>query len=412
MGDVPIGQPIGSYEKRPDPLKELVFVIKAALWSTSFLSYLALLVLSIAFLFALTPDIQNWIASPLPDGVMHQDVLFVLVPFPLGLIWLEGAAFQIWHIIILAVFAILFFYGMHDMLASWLGKKKGAEESLVEPEKAGSGIEGVAKLFFAVTFFSFMYFLLLEGSGVSPETPAFDELSTNELLYRLFSASVWEEIVSRTVLIGVPLMIFAVIFKWGRPYSKFLVGGGMKLNILTLWLIMTSALIFAFAHVGSWDLWKVPQVLVSGMALGYAFVRFGLFASVMLHFSINFITTWVYEFWPENMGIQYALGMLILIWIVAGSYFFMEYSIRFGKKVLRIGSTYSSKARDEDNHGMGSDRSMPASTRNERGFVCPHCGDISARYENGTLICLTCGKPATPVKDEEKDDKIDLENMY
>jgi hypothetical protein len=289
------------------------------------------------------------------------------------------------------------------MFASWLDRKKGFEESLTEPEKAGTGIEGVAKLYFAITFFSFVYFLLLEGGGISPTTPAFEEMSMNELLYRLFNAAVWEELVSRSVLIGVPLLVLAVFLRWERPYYRFLIGGGMRLNALTIWLIIISSLVFAFAHVGSWDLWKVPQVLVSGMALGYAFVRFGVHASILLHFSINFVTSWVYELWPEDSIAIIILGMMVLLWIFAGAYFFIDYSLRFGRKFVGLGRTPQDEMREAR-------QKMPAGIQAQRGFVCSHCGNISARYENGMLICLRCNEPSN-TEVQESEEKIDLEKL-
>ncbi|KYK25978.1 MAG: hypothetical protein AYK23_03315 [Candidatus Proteinoplasmatales archaeon SG8-5] len=396
------GQELGPPRKEPEPFKEMLYVMKAALWSTSAISYLVLLVLSVAFLFALTPDIQNWISTPLPNGVMHEEVLFIIFPLPMKFAELDGMAFQAWHIVVLGIFALCFFYGLYRMLGPMLENRKAAEDSLVNPDRAGTGIQTVAKLFFAVTFFSFLYFVFLEGGGVSPDTPAFDQMSTNELLYRLFSASVWEEIVSRSLLIGFPLMLFAAALKWDRPYTKFLLGGGMRLNTLTIWLIIISSVVFALAHVGSWDFWKVPQVLVSGMALGFAFVRFGLYASVLLHFSINFVTSWVYEFASGNEAVEVLLGMVVLLWIIAGSYFFIDFTLKFGKKLLGIDRT-ARKVPEENRH-------IPVESRTPGGFVCPHCGNYSARYGNGVLTCLRCNRPYS---DEEKieNDKIDLEKQ-
>lgn len=390
--------------KAPDPMRELIYIIKASLWSTGFISFFVLLVLSVAFLFAVTPDILSWIITPLPDGEMPQEVLFIIIPLPVGLVWLEGTAFQAYHFVVLGIMTVCFLYAVHRMFRSWLGRKGALGDSVTVPEKARSGLEATAKLFMAVTFFSFFYFLLLDSGGVSPETPAFSDMSTNELLYRLFSASVWEEIVSRAMLIGLPLMLIAVALKWERPYHRFLLGGEMRLNLLTTWLIIISAVVFAFAHVGSWDLWKVPQVLVSGMALGYAFVRFGLFASILLHFSINFVTSWIYELWPEDSVVFVVLGMVVLLWLIAGSYFFLDYTIRFGRKFLSLGRLHRGKQRQER-------RPVPAQTEIGRGFVCAHCGNVSARYENGTLTCLRCNRQAVPEK-RRTDEKIDLEQLY
>jgi ribosomal protein L37AE/L43A len=142
---------------------------------------------------------------------------------------------------------------------------------------------------------------------------------------------------------------------------------------------------------------------VSGLALGYAFVRFGLYASILLHFSINFVTSWVYEFTSEESVGFLILGMVVLLWIVAGSYFFVDYSFRFGRRLLGMDPIPKTQ--------RAARRKVTREVPQGRGFVCPHCGNVAARYENGVLICLRCGRPATPLNVAD-DEKIDPENNF
>ncbi len=413
----------------PNPLKELIDIVKGALWSTGFISFICFLTLSVAILFAVTPGIQDWINTPSESSELPIEVLFLLIPLPVGFLELSGGAFQVWHLLILSILAVCFFYAVYSLFLSWRSKKKGAIESLVVPEKAKSGLEGVAKMFMAVSFFSLIYYLFLEAFGVSPNAPLFDEFSTNELLYELFSASVYEELISRLLLIGAPLLLIALMFRWKRPYFKFLLGGGMKLNVITLSLIILSALVFAIGHILAWDFWKVPQVLVSGMALGYVFVRFGIFASILLHFSVNFITSSTLEIWPGNFTVEIVISMVFLLWVFAGSYFFIDYSFKFAKKIGVILQEFSG-VKPAPTMDSGYSRYPPQEKETElpyqqppahpipppperygpqsthRGFACPFCGHVSAKYVDRRLICLRCGKAAT--QQEREEEKIDL----
>ncbi len=414
-----------------DPFDELIRVIKSALWSTGFISFICLLILSVAILFAATPGIQDWISTPSESGEMPNEVLFLLIPLPVGILQLDGMSLQFWHLLMLSILAICFFYGFYRMCVYWSSKKNGLAESFIVPEKARSGLEGVAKLFMAVSFFTLSYYLILEMFKVSQNVPPFDELSTNELIFRLFNASVYEEFISRLLLIGVPLLLIAQLLRWKRPHYRLLFGGGMRMNFLTTSLIIISTLIFAFGHIGSWDFWKVPQVFVSGMALGYAFVRFGLFASILLHFSVNLITSSATEIWPENQIVLIVIGMAFLIWVLAGSYFFIDYSFRFMRKLKSIAEWYvgdgtmptENAIKDElpsNNKDAGRPYRHPALNASQprpegehthsirRGFVCPFCGNITAKYKDKKFICLKCGKSSS--KSEHEEVKIDMNN--
>lgn len=401
-----------------NPIKEIVKTIKTVLWSTGFLVFMLMLVLSVALLFALTPAIQDWITAPTADGSNPTETLFLILPIPVGIVKLSGLSFQVWHLFMLTILAACFFYGLYDLFTSWLSKKDNALLSMIYPEKASSGLEGVGKLLMATTFFSMVYFLLLGAGGVVPETPGFETLATTELLYRLFSASVYEELVSRVLFIGLPILLMALLLKWKRPYLKFLLGGGMRLNVVTTSWIFISALIFAYAHVPSWDLWKFPQVFISGMALGYAFVAFGLYASILLHFSVNFVTGSVVALWPDNFALQVGVGLAYLIWIIAGSYFFFNYSQRFIRRMREMmGMRTTRQMPNQYPEGTGTHEYYGPAPQNyhyptsqhpsahpppqvtphqpmQRGFVCRFCGNTSAKYENRAFTCLRCGNPA------------------
>ena len=119
---------------------------------------------------------------------------------------------------------------------------------------------------------------------VSTHTPDFSSLSIWTFIYNLTSAAVWEEIISRIMLIGFPLFIaHAALRKLRKQKYRYILGGGFKLEKLTVFFILFSAITFGLAHSPGWDYWKVVPTIVSGLALGYLFVVNGIYASILGH---------------------------------------------------------------------------------------------------------------------------------
>ncbi len=432
------------YRPPQEPIKEMFRIIKAMLWSTAFISYLMILVLSFIIVLAMTPEIQEWITTPsIPSAddpsvlLLPEGVFFLIFPVPVLLFTFSGAGFQAWHILMLSILILAFSYGKYDLIKDWLSRKNQVLLSLTAPEKAKSSLEGVAKLFMASSFFGMVYFVFLAITNVEMNTPNFDEFSRPELIYGLFNAAVFEELISRLLLIGVPLLIIALVKRWNNPLKK-LIGGGLDINYMTMGLITFSAIFFALAHVGGWDFWKVPQVLVTGFALGYAFVRYGLHASILVHFSIN-LTSSALEIWPDNIILGSILGMAYFIWIIIGGYFFFDYIWRLLKKLGTIQEPrpaqqmppqhgyppqhpgYSPQAGQQYqgpppqyayNPQTGQQPynvpPPPIAQPEPKGFVCPNCGNTGAIYSQGKLTCMRCGtsfgdsKPTEPETNEKE----------
>ena len=428
-----------AYQNPIDPIKDIFRMVKAMLWSTAFISYLAIIVISFIIVLAMTPEIQSWIATPQPSvddpSILESPIeyIFIIFPFPVLLFTIGGAEFQAWHILMLSLLIGAFAYSNYDILKDWLSRRGQMLLSLTAPDKAKSSLEGVAKLFMACSFFSTMYFIILTLSSIEMETPPFDEFSRAELIYGLFNASVFEELISRVLLIGIPLLAIALVQKWNKPWKKLL-GGGLDITPMTMSLITFAAIFFALAHVGSWDLWKVPQVLVTGFALGYAFVRYGLHASIMIHFSIN-LSSSIMEIWPDSLLAGGILGMSFFIWIVIGCYFFFDYIWRLLIKLKFVSRPQPMVQTSQINYGpppqAGYQHSNQQTVQNQqthipeqppqyvqpppqfrqmqnsRGFICPKCGNTGASYTEGRLTCLRCkaiigeSKPAEPEKSEK-----------
>ena len=185
----------------------------------------------------------------------------------------------------------------------------------------------VGGLFFANLTIAYLYYLVIGIGGASPNVPSIGGQPYWFQIYVYAQASVWEEIISRILFIGVPLLWIDLLFRRGklqRPRNYFL-GGTFNLGPIEIGLIVFSAFMFGFAHTGSWDLWKVPPTIIAGMAFGYLFARLGLYAAVTFHFAFDFLTVPV-----ANAGLasQALLGLMILIWLVVGGVFLIYYLLQ------------------------------------------------------------------------------------
>jgi hypothetical protein len=125
-----------------------------------------------------------------------------------------------------------------------------------------------------------------------------------------------------------------------------------------------------------------------------------LYASILLHFSVNIVSNAVAQIWPDSFSIAVVVGMILLLWFFAGAYFLLDYLIRFTVKVRQIINATFAPApvpAGAQAQNIGSQQETPVSHRTQGqyslaygGLVCQYCGSTSAAYENGKLICMRC----------------------
>lgn len=128
--------------------------------------------------------------------------------------------------------------------------------------------------------------MTLMGSGIT--TPGDLPSGNNpEAMFLFAEAAVWEEVVSRVMYIGLPMLVAALLLKKEKCWRYLL--GGFEMSRLAVVLIMISALVFAFAHMDSWGFSKVIPVFLGGVLFGYLFVRFGVYAGIIMHFLTDYL---------------------------------------------------------------------------------------------------------------------------
>ncbi len=262
-------------------------------------------------------------------------------------------------------------------------------------------------LLFATLFFSLLVALLSNPS--SGEVPDGGTLSEN--LFLLANASVWEELAVRVLLIGIPMIFVDVVRRHRQPklYS-YIIGGGFEMGRPEVVLIMASSIVFGYAHFASgWGAWKILPATVGGIAFGYLFLKFGLAASIMLHFGTDYLSMPVQVF--DNIGLTALTGVGILLWAAFGLLFFTYYLTRIveyiqGGPVVKVSpvmapAQYQYPSQYQAQYPAQNWRPQvqygpqpayrPPQTVFSGGYVCPVCGNTEARWVDGRFQCLRCG---------------------
>jgi len=289
-------------------------------------------------------------------GSSVGDTLYVLAPIPIGIVEITGWSFVAYYVFlfisILSSGAYLV-YAERQRILGGLGK---ALSTLRAPDRkeTSSGLVQLPQIFLAVFFFDYVYAIIVILSGTSPNIPPFDELPRWYQFFIFARASVWEEITARTLLCGLPLMVAYILAHGTRPpragaplapqpyghrsltlmeylrsrttrgLKGYIIGGGFKIGPLEAFFIVGSALMFGLAHVPGWDIWKLLPTFIAGLGFAYLFLKVGIHAAILLHFSFDYLDL------AARMvpGFDAMLLFLILLWFVVGAFFFVHYIVQ------------------------------------------------------------------------------------
>ena len=323
-------------------------------------------------------------------------VFFAIVP----LITISGSLLSAYYLLVVAAIVAS---------AIWLlfksGRKFADELTMKGTARNHSPFFDLCGLMFAVFFINTVIVLFLTASGNSPQSPV-DEMEDWELLFLLANASVWEELIARVAVIGIPLLMTDTLFlrEPPRPKWRYILGGAVRIRWAEATLVIISAVVFGFAHYEGWGSWKVFPAGIAGLAFGYMFLKHGLPAAIMLHFSFDYLSMPITVF-DDLIALQLLVALGVLLWIGMGLAFAVYFTVRIVEFIA--GRTFM----DEDGgvpagaQGWGDERRQAPVPREGverqwhptagvgRGlFICPACGSYEARWHEGGLQCLGCGR--------------------
>jgi len=315
----------------------------------------------------------------------------------------------------------------------------------------------IGQVWLAITFFQVAYLLVAEAIGV-PATSPIEPTPQNAwvLLYELANAAVYEEIVFRVVLIGLPLMVASFALRVmelnrggfrgrGPPWKhlagslRYLLGGNVRRSstretlLAAMACLVVSASFFGLAHLPGWGWWKVLPSLVAGLGFGYLFLRHGVAASMLAHLVNNYIGAWLFLD-VGGSAIDALVELLFLAAVLAGAGFFAWYILRAGQHLREMRSWFAGPRRvvaaspatgmaampmppapfvADPSRSLAQVQEARALVRSDPAliprdyrptyrpppygyppvrFQCPSCGWVEARYDDGRFSCVRCGR--------------------
>ena len=304
--------------------------------------------------------------------------LFIIVPVPLLLVYLPGSFTAIWMGVVIVAVIVFFTFAIYK------SSMKFENSSLY---RLGE--------FFALNYFlSIVYIELIALAGYPIVSPISNTTPFYLNFITITNAGLYEELISRVVYIGIPLFVYYAWSAHGKksssrpnklPLYRMIWGGGYKFGKPEITLLIISSVIFGFAHVTSWDLSKVPQAALGGLLLGVLYLRFGLYADVLLHFSIDSPSLLL----PLGTGDPLASGYTnsfinaaIIIAVVAGAIVLISYIIQ-ARAMYRSGKLSPQPIAAQASGD-------PSSSR--KALACTKCGSSRVTFFYDDIYrCDDCG---------------------
>jgi hypothetical protein len=263
-----------------------------------------------------------------------------ILPSPLALMVVRFSLLAQWHSLMMGsiLMSIIVLFALEGP-----SLKRGLMESIrkatLPPIRTDNGIVTVFRVFLGIITFTIVYYALLDLVTVQPDVPDFSSFPIWDQLHSFTVASVWEEVLSRILMLGLPLFLYhAWTGRRERSGWRYVVGGGFTIDTAAFTLVSIQAIVFALAHVAGWDFWKVMPTVVSGIAFGYLFLRVGLWASIVLHFIIDYInvTATILGEWAPGAETAYYLVFFFLVMV--GFVVMVHYAVIMlseGREVVR-----------------------------------------------------------------------------
>ena len=216
--------------------------------------------------------------------------LYIYAPFRITIFPLKGVALY-------AYFLFLVF----SIIASFIWMVKSELKDALKMLKDALKFKGnlnfnsknslilIPQLFILYFFCTTVYWKFLDITGIYPAWSG-GYLPSWELMFIFINASVYEEIFFRLLLIGIPLFIIDFARRKNKPAFRYVFGGDFKFDFFTIFLLMISSIIFGIAHITfPRTIHEFPPMFFIGLVFSYLFLKKGIYASIILHFSIDFI---------------------------------------------------------------------------------------------------------------------------
>ena len=189
------------------------------------------------------------IPQVLPNLPDYGSSIIIIVPTIVTVATFDGVLSQIYYLLLIAAVVVsvaLFIYKAKGPLAEL---QKGNNKPIRQ-----TAFFDVPVLFCVLFVWELVFVMVLMAAGV--EIDGLPDRETWKWMYELIEASVWEEVITRLLFIGLPMALIAVFLKKeGKSSWKYLLGG-FGLNKTVIVLIFFSAFMFGAGHLNNWGWWK------------------------------------------------------------------------------------------------------------------------------------------------------------
>lgn len=212
--------------------------------------------------------------------------LLILIPSPYVFLWFSGIGSQIYWVFLVAAVVLSFARLVWEMYSKHANRGQDAGARVLED----TSVYWIGLLWPSTVAIQVVIMLLMMGGGAS--LPTFETSDNEYWMFTLASASVWEEIITRLLIIGLPLGILALATKKERPLRYLL--GGFGVNKASMILIVASSLLFGYGHYDGWGAIKILPSFIFGLAAGYLYCKYGLYASILLHFVNDYLQSFLW----------------------------------------------------------------------------------------------------------------------
>jgi len=196
------------------------------------------------------------------------------------------------------VFVILWVFYLGIFVISLLGPKQHFLKSISSLISLGkydiklNYMFAITKWLSVLVLISALINFIQESFGIITVPP----LGDNNLIHFFYVslAPLFEEFIFRIILVGIPLFALYSSRASLRYFLKCL-WTPSSLNILdskkAIFLIIFVGLSFGFAHIAFSDSWsegKFAQATAGGIILGWVYLRYGIVASLLIHWATNY----------------------------------------------------------------------------------------------------------------------------
>lgn len=292
------------------------------------------------------------------------------------------------------------------LLASFIvlvmkSKDTFARELTMKPVKEHSPLYTMCTLIMAMVVVSMIVQIVIPALlGQTSHVLPMDE-ERWQILYSIAEPPVWEELISRVLLLGIPLLVIdfvlnAVDKKYERkPLKRYILGGGFSFGAKEIIFLLISSALFGYAHFSGWDAYKIIPAMIAGIAMGYMFLKYGLYASISFHAINNMIGLSTYMY--TGVGYTLLIGIISLLMLLLGIPYLVNYTYKLAKWISKSiekpkGAVPQPSAAEYSPPEEEPEQEVQTiSVSGTIGFRCKNCGNDSAVFENGELVCTKCG---------------------